>query len=54
VTAAADAATVAGVRISHPDRPIYPDLGITKVDFARYFEAIAGLAPGADSCSERV
>jgi len=41
VTAAADAATVAGVRISHPDRPIYPDLGITKVDFARYFEAIA-------------
>jgi bifunctional non-homologous end joining protein LigD len=32
---------VAGVRISHPDRPIYPDLGISKIQLARYFDAIA-------------
>jgi bifunctional non-homologous end joining protein LigD len=33
--------TVAGVRISHPDRPIYPDQGISKVQLARYYESIA-------------
>ena len=33
--------TVAGVRISHPDRVIYPDLKISKIQFARYFEGIA-------------
>jgi len=32
---------VAGVRISHPDRLIYPDLGISKIQFARYYEEIA-------------
>jgi bifunctional non-homologous end joining protein LigD len=32
--------TVAGVRISHPDRVIYPDLGISKVQLARYYEQI--------------
>jgi bifunctional non-homologous end joining protein LigD len=31
---------VGGIRISHPDRLIYPDLRITKLQFARYFEAI--------------
>src|SRR5262245_8892570 len=31
---------VGGVRISHPDRVIYPDLGISKIEFARYFERI--------------
>jgi bifunctional non-homologous end joining protein LigD len=31
---------VAGVRISHPDRLIYPDLGISKIDLARYFERV--------------
>src|SRR3954469_11845270 len=31
---------VAGVRISHPDRLIYPDLGIAKMQLARYYEAI--------------
>jgi bifunctional non-homologous end joining protein LigD len=35
------APTVAGVRISHPGRLIYPDLAITKLQFARYFEIIA-------------
>lgn len=33
--------TVVGVRISHPDRVIYPDLGISKIQLARYFESIA-------------
>jgi bifunctional non-homologous end joining protein LigD len=32
--------TVAGVGISHPDRLIYPDLGITKLELARYYEAV--------------
>jgi bifunctional non-homologous end joining protein LigD len=31
---------VAGVRISHPGRIIYPDLGITKLELAKYYEAI--------------
>lgn len=31
---------VAGVGISHPDRLIYPDLGISKLQLARYYEAI--------------
>ena len=34
-------ATVAGVRISHPARLIYPDLGISKLQLARYYEKIA-------------
>ena len=37
---------VAGVGISHPDRLIYPDLGITKLQLARYYEAIGD--PSAD------
>jgi bifunctional non-homologous end joining protein LigD len=35
-----EAPVVAGIRISHPDRPIYPDLGIAKIDLARYYETI--------------
>jgi bifunctional non-homologous end joining protein LigD len=34
-------ATVAGIRISHPNRVIYPDLGISKIELARYYERIA-------------
>ena len=34
-------AAVVGVRISHPDRLIYPDLGISKIQLARYYEEIA-------------
>jgi bifunctional non-homologous end joining protein LigD len=30
---------VAGVRISSPDKVLYPALGITKLDLARYYEA---------------
>jgi bifunctional non-homologous end joining protein LigD len=33
-------AEVAGVRISHPDRVLYPDVGLTKLDVARYYEAV--------------
>src|SRR4029079_12428876 len=31
---------VAGIRLSHPDRLLYPDLGISKADLARYYEGI--------------
>src|SRR5687768_17048572 len=33
-------AVVAGIRVSHPDRLIYPDLGISKIALARYYEAM--------------
>lgn len=33
--------TVEGVRISHPDRVLYPDQGITKIELARYLEKAA-------------
>ena len=36
-----DGPTVAGVRISHPDRVVYPEDGVTKVGLARYYAAIA-------------
>ena len=32
---------VVGVRISHPDRLIYPELGISKIQLAQYYERIA-------------
>src|SRR4029434_9772407 len=35
------APTVAGIRISHPERLIYADLGISKIQLARYYEDIA-------------
>ncbi len=35
-----EADIVAGVRISHPERVVYPALGITKLDVVRYYEAI--------------
>jgi bifunctional non-homologous end joining protein LigD len=34
-------ATVAGITITHPDRLVYPDPPITKLDVARYYETIA-------------
>jgi bifunctional non-homologous end joining protein LigD len=34
-------AAVAGIRISHPDRLIYPALGISKIQLAQYYERIA-------------
>jgi len=35
------ASDVSGIRISHPDRLIYPDLRISKIQLARYYEEIA-------------
>jgi bifunctional non-homologous end joining protein LigD len=32
---------VAGLHITHPERIIYSDLGITKLDVARYYDAVA-------------
>ncbi|HET7233408.1 MAG TPA: DNA ligase D [Longimicrobium sp.] len=31
---------VAGVRISHPDKVLFPDTGVTKLELARYYEEI--------------
>ena len=36
-----DASMVAGIRISHPDRLIYADLGISKIQLARYYDQVA-------------
>ena len=38
----AGSAEVAGVRITHPDRVLFPDLGLTKLDLARYYQAVGG------------
>jgi bifunctional non-homologous end joining protein LigD len=40
-TAAAGPHDVAGVRITHPDRVLYPALQLTKLDIARYYEQLA-------------
>ena len=39
----ASSSTVAGIRISHPDRVLYADDGITKLELARYYESVADL-----------
>lgn len=36
-----EAETIAGVRITHPDKVLYPEQGVTKGDLARYYEALA-------------
>ncbi|HVJ80761.1 MAG TPA: DNA ligase D, partial [Planctomycetia bacterium] len=32
--------TVAGVILTHPEKVLYPDVGVTKVELARYYEAV--------------
>src|SRR5207249_6305527 len=34
-------ATVAGARLTHPDPVLWPELGFTKLDLARFYETIA-------------
>ena len=36
-----DGATVAGIKISNPDKVLYPEAGITKIELARYYESVA-------------
>ncbi|MDX2114847.1 MAG: DNA ligase D [Planctomycetota bacterium] len=33
-------ALVAGIRISHPERVLYPETGVTKLELARYYEMV--------------
>jgi len=39
--AADEPATVAGVRITHPDRILFPEQGVTKLSLARYYERVS-------------
>ena len=39
--AAPDAARVAGIAISNPDKPYFPESNLSKIDIARYYETIA-------------
>ena len=34
-------ARIAGVRLTHPDRILFPDVGVTKLDLAAYYESVA-------------
>jgi bifunctional non-homologous end joining protein LigD len=46
-TRAGEPVRVAGVALSNPDKPLYPVQGFTKLDLARYYEAVAEhLLPG--------
>jgi DNA ligase D len=40
-TRAADPTAVAGVHLTHPDKVLYPEQGITKQDLADYYVAVA-------------
>lgn len=33
--------TVCGIKISHPDKIVYPDIGVTKAEVVKYYEAAA-------------
>jgi bifunctional non-homologous end joining protein LigD len=37
----AQSAEVAGIEITHPERVVYPELGVTKLELARYYESVA-------------
>ncbi len=42
-TADADDLTVMNIPITHPERVVFPDDGITKLEVARYYERVGGL-----------
>src|SRR5437868_2507033 len=35
------AETVAGIRITHPEKVMFPGLGITKLELAKYYDSVA-------------
>ncbi|HVT15294.1 MAG TPA: DNA ligase D [Thermoanaerobaculia bacterium] len=41
-TRASAAVELSGVRLTHPDKVLYPDRGFTKLDLALYYERVAG------------
>jgi bifunctional non-homologous end joining protein LigD len=43
-TSSNGASSVAGIGISHPDRILYPEMGITKLALAHYYEQVADWA----------
>ncbi len=40
-SASGGATSIAGIRVSNADKVLYPDAGISKLDLARYYEAVA-------------
>jgi bifunctional non-homologous end joining protein LigD len=40
-TKASADATLDGITLTNPDRVLFPDIGLTKLDLARYYEAVA-------------
>ena len=36
-----ETSSVAGVRLTHPERVFWPELGVTKLELARYYETVA-------------
>ncbi len=44
VTRKSLADTVAGVKLSHPDKPYFPEAGVTKRELAQYYETVASRA----------
>ena len=41
VTSSQDNAEIAGIKLTHPDRVLYPGQGITKLELAQYYEQVA-------------
>ena len=41
VTSSQDNVEIAGIKLTHPDRVLYPGQGITKLELAQYYEQVA-------------
>ena len=47
-----DHVTVAGVRVTHPERVLFEELGLTKEALARYYEGVAEwMLPSRPRCT---